>query len=66
MNQTAKAPARLIRFGTFEADLVASELRKHGRTVRIQEQPFQLLAALLDRPGEVITREELRDRLWPG
>jgi Tol biopolymer transport system component/DNA-binding winged helix-turn-helix (wHTH) protein len=58
--------ANWIRFGVFEADLRASELRKSGQKVKLQEQPFQLLAMLLERPGEVITREELRSRLWPG
>ena len=57
---------RLIRFGVFEADLCARELRKHGRPTRIQEQPFQVLAALLERPEELVTREELRQRLWPA
>lgn len=59
-------PERRIRFGPFEADLAAGELRKDGRVVRLQDQPFQILATLLDRPGEVITRDELRLRLWPG
>jgi Tol biopolymer transport system component/DNA-binding winged helix-turn-helix (wHTH) protein len=57
---------RRIRFGPYEADLAAGELRKNGRVIRLQEQPFQILATLLDRPGEVVTREELRLRLWPG
>ena len=55
-----------IRFGPYEADLKTAELRKNGRAVRLQEQPFQLLAALLVRAGEVVTREELRERLWPS
>ena len=63
MNQ---APGRRIRFGQYEADLAAGELRKNGRPVRLQEQPFLVMAALLDRAGEVVTREELRERLWPG
>jgi len=53
------------RFGIFELDLQAGELRKHGLRIRLQEQPFKVLAALLERPGEVVTREELRKRLWP-
>src|SRR5260370_25723894 len=57
---------RLIRFGIFEADLSAGELRKGGSRIRLQEQPFQILAMLLERPGQVITREELRAKLWPG
>src|SRR5262249_6314892 len=50
-----------IRFGPYEADLAAGELRKNGRRVHLQEQPFQLLMALLERPGEVVTRDELRE-----
>jgi TolB-like protein/DNA-binding winged helix-turn-helix (wHTH) protein/Flp pilus assembly protein TadD len=57
------APAR-VRFGVFEVDLRAGELRKHGVKRRLQEQPFQVLAMLLERPGEIVTREELRNRLW--
>src|SRR5690242_6819981 len=57
---------RLIRFGIFEADLSAGELRKGGSRIRLQEQPFQILAMLLERPGQIVTREELRSRLWPG
>lgn len=55
-----------LRFGPFEAHLATGELRKNRRQVRIQEQPFQILAALLEHPGEVVTRDQLRDRLWPG
>ena len=51
---------RMIQFGVFEADLRAGELRRKGSRVRLQEQPFQILMMLLQRPGEVITREELR------
>ena len=54
-----------MRFGVFEVDLDRSELRKQGLRVRLQEQPFQVLAALLSSPGEVVTREELIHRLWP-
>jgi len=54
------------RFGLFELDLRAGELRRQGLKVKLQEQPFQLLAQLLEKPGEVITREELRNRLWPA
>jgi len=53
-----------VRFGVFEVDLRTGELRKHGLKVRLQEQPFQVLALLLARPGETVTREELRERLW--
>lgn len=52
------------RFGVFELDLHAGELRRSGIKVKLQEQPFQVLSLLLERPGEVVTREELRDRLW--
>jgi Tol biopolymer transport system component/DNA-binding winged helix-turn-helix (wHTH) protein len=54
------------RFGVFELDLRAGELRRQGLRVKLQEQPFQVLAQLLERPGEVVTREELRNRLWPA
>jgi Tol biopolymer transport system component/DNA-binding winged helix-turn-helix (wHTH) protein len=67
MAETASgAQSRPIRFGPFEADAEAGELRKGGRVIRIQEQPFQVLVALLDRAGEVVTREDLRQRLWPN
>jgi len=55
-----------IRFGSFEVDLRAGELRKHGAKIRLQEQPFQILVMLLEHPGEVVTREELRNKLWPA
>jgi cholera toxin transcriptional activator len=62
----ASPAGRIVRFGVFEVDLSAGELRKSGRRRRLQEQPFQMLALLLERPGEVITREELRQKLWPA
>jgi len=55
-----------LRFGVFELDHRAGELRKHGLRVRLQEQPFQVLAMLLEHPGEVVTREELQKKLWPA
>src|SRR5438270_759827 len=55
-----------FRFGVFELDPRAGELRKHGLRVRLQEQPFQVLAMLLEHPGEVLTREELQKKLWPA
>ena len=61
----ANSSSRIIRFSTFELDLQTGELRQRGQKVRLQEQPFQVLAALLERPGEVVTREELRSKLWP-
>lgn len=62
---TSNGP-RKVRFGLFEADLRAGELFRGGARVRLQEQPFRILSMLIERPGEVITREELRDRLWPA
>jgi TolB-like protein/DNA-binding winged helix-turn-helix (wHTH) protein/Tfp pilus assembly protein PilF len=56
--------ARLLRFGVFEVDLLAGELRRSGAKLRFPGQPFQVLAILLERPGGVVTREELRKRLW--
>ena len=58
--------ARLVRFGVFEVDLDAGELRKNGARIRLQEQPFQVLAALLERSGQVVTRDELRQKIWPA
>lgn len=58
-------PQRIIRFGAFEVDLTASELRKHGSRLRLQEQPFKILEALLKQPGEVVAREDLVRLLWP-
>jgi DNA-binding winged helix-turn-helix (wHTH) protein/TolB-like protein len=60
------APLRVVRFGTFEADFRAGELRKAGVKIKVHDQPFQVLAMLLDRPGELVTREEIRKKLWPG
>ncbi len=59
-------PARIIRFDVFELDLQAGLLRKHGLRIRLQEQPFAVLALMLERPGEAITREEFRHKLWPS
>src|SRR5215472_5411390 len=55
----------ILRFGTFEVDLRAGELRKQGKRIKIQDQPFHVLTILLQRPGEVVTREELRNQNWP-
>jgi Tol biopolymer transport system component/DNA-binding winged helix-turn-helix (wHTH) protein len=55
---------RLFRFGVFEVDLQAREVRRRGVKLKLQEQPFEVLSVLLERPGEVVTREELRARLW--
>ena len=54
----------LVRFGPFEVDFRAGELLKNGRRIRVQDQPLQVLAMLLEKPGEVVTREEVRKRLW--
>ena len=56
----------VVRFANFEVDVRAGELRKHGRRVRLQEQPLRILNMLLERPGELVTREELRLNLWPA
>jgi Tol biopolymer transport system component/DNA-binding winged helix-turn-helix (wHTH) protein len=63
---SADSPSRIVRFGTFEVNLGSGELRKRGQRIKLQEQPFQVLAALLEKPGEVVTREELRSKLWPS
>ena len=61
-----RSPRRVIRFGVFEVDLNAGELFKQGIKIRIQQQPFRILALLLERPGEVVTREDLRQAIWPA
>src|SRR5437879_4560742 len=61
-----QSESRIARFGVFELDLSAGELRKNGVKLRLQEQPFQVLAILLERAGNVVTREELRKQLWPS
>ena len=58
--------SEILRFGTFEVDLRSGELRKQGVRVKLQEQPFQVLRILLQRSGEVVTREELRAQLAVG
>src|SRR5437763_2881081 len=57
---------RMAQFGPYQADLRTGELRKHGIRLRLQEQPFQVLAMLLANPGELVTREQLQKRLWPA
>lgn len=59
-------PSTVKRFATFEVDFRARELRKGGIRIRLQDQPFEILSMMLERPGEVVTREELRQRLWPA
>jgi len=64
-----EAPARSsrrVRTGLFEIDLVSGDVHKEGRRVPLQEQPFRVLAVLLECPGEVVTREQLQARLWPA
>jgi DNA-binding winged helix-turn-helix (wHTH) protein len=57
---------RIIRFGLFEVDLDGAELRKRGLRIKLQDQPFQILALLLERPGEIVSRDDLRAKLWPA
>jgi len=63
MEEVKRSP---IRFGIFEVDLQAGELRRQGIKVKLQQQPFEVLAMLLEHPGEVVTREEIQKRLWPA
>src|SRR5579864_6291192 len=62
----ARSAGRTLRFGVYESDLATGALRKNGSLIRLQEQPFQILAMLLERPGEMVTREDLRTKLWPA
>jgi DNA-binding winged helix-turn-helix (wHTH) protein len=62
----ADASRHVYRFGLYEADLRSGELRKNGVKLKIQGQPFEVLVALLERPNQVVTREEIRQRLWPS
>lgn len=62
---TDPRPARRYRFGVFEADVVTGELRKHGLRIRLNSQPFQMLCMLLERRGELVTRDEICQKLWP-
>src|SRR3954471_9255217 len=55
----------IVRFGVFELDTQSGELRKQGMRIRLPDQPFKILQLLLDRPGEIVTREEVRQQLWP-
>jgi TolB-like protein/DNA-binding winged helix-turn-helix (wHTH) protein/Tfp pilus assembly protein PilF len=65
MGQSAD-PHRILRFGSFEVDVVSGELRRQGLKVKLQDQPFRLLVLLLDRAGDVVTREKVRETLWPA
>jgi len=62
--QSVNNQNRVFRFGLYEADAAAGELRKNGRKVKLQEQPFRVLLLLLERPGALVTREEIRQALW--
>ena len=59
-------PSSVVRFGTYEVSLQSGEVRKAGLRIRVQQQPMKLLEVLLEHPGEVVTREELRSRVWPN
>jgi DNA-binding winged helix-turn-helix (wHTH) protein len=65
MSMTDAQPARRYRFGTFEANVATGELRRKGLRVKLNAQPFQMLVMLLERPGELLTREEICRELWP-
>jgi TolB-like protein/DNA-binding winged helix-turn-helix (wHTH) protein len=64
MTVASAIPGAVFRFGVFEADVSAGELRRNGHKLRLSEQPLQILLMLLERPGEIVSREELRGRLW--
>jgi len=66
LTNVASVPVRSVRFGPFEVDFDSGELRKSGLKLRLTGQPFEILSMLLQKPGEVVTREQLRQRLWPG
>ena len=66
MGPSVEPSGAIVRFGVFELDLQSGELLKHGRRVRLSGQPARILAFLVRRPGELITREELEQELWPG
>ena len=66
MADLAAPKAQILRFGPFELDVRAGELRKHGIRLRLREQPCQILLMLLEHPGEVVLRDEIRLRLWPN
>ena len=64
MTDAIATPRRALRFGTFELDVASRELRNHGLRVTLADQPFDILTALLEHPGEIVTREALRQRIW--
>src|SRR3984885_5977136 len=59
-------PNSVVRFGTYEVSLQSGEVRKAGLRIKVQQQPMKLLEILLEHPGDVVTREELRSRVWPN
>jgi TolB-like protein/DNA-binding winged helix-turn-helix (wHTH) protein/Flp pilus assembly protein TadD len=63
---SAGTPSPLLRFATFEVNIGTGELRRYGHRIKLQEKPFQILEALLERPGALVSREELHQRLWSG
>jgi DNA-binding winged helix-turn-helix (wHTH) protein len=65
MEENSSSP-RMVRFGAFELHFRAGELRKNGLKIKLQDQPFQVLVMLLRHPGEVVTREELQNAVWPA
>src|SRR6266850_4154413 len=66
MSVPSTSSPSVVRFGSHEVDLRAGELRRSGVKVKLEGQPLQILALLVERPGQLVTREELRQRLWPG
>src|SRR2546426_5451830 len=66
MEVQQRSARRVVRFGVFEVDFRAGELFKQGMKIRLQQQPFRVLALLLEHPGEVVTREDLRQAIWPA
>jgi TolB-like protein/DNA-binding winged helix-turn-helix (wHTH) protein/Tfp pilus assembly protein PilF len=66
MDASARSPRRVIRFDSFEVDVRAGELRRDGTTIGLQQQPLRVLTLLLERAGDVVTREELREAIWPA
>ena len=66
MGQSVDHPHRILGFGSFEVDVVSGELRRQGRKIRLQDQPFRLLVLLLNCAGDVVTRDKVRETLWPA
>ena len=62
----APAPSSRLRVGEFEVDLRSGEVRRNGDKIKLQDRAFQILAALIEQPGDVVTREEIRQKLWPN